>query len=211
MAVRDSLSGNLASFVQQYLPYAQSVSANTGLPVDYVLAQSAEETGYGTSNAALNLNNFFGISPGGTLAGYPSVGAGFDAYSSLVNNRYPGAAQAGTSPLAIAQAFVAGGYNTADPGYAQKVSGIVPGIDAVLQKLGVGGGATGSAPGVAGSGTTTAQQTAANDATILGTVGSYVSKIGIVFLGIVVVGVGLWMLAKGEGTSLPFLKGAKGA
>jgi flagellum-specific peptidoglycan hydrolase FlgJ len=70
---------DVGTFVSTYLPYAQQVSAQTGLPVDFVLGQAAYETGWGTSNAASN-NNFFGISPGGNLASYSDVDSGFSAY-----------------------------------------------------------------------------------------------------------------------------------
>lgn len=49
------------AFVQQMLPYAKTASAGTGLPVNLLLAQWAEESGYGTSSLAKFYNNYGGI------------------------------------------------------------------------------------------------------------------------------------------------------
>jgi hypothetical protein len=182
---------SLTSFVQSVLPYAQQTSAQTGLPLDYVLAQSAEETGAGSSNAALNLNNYFGISPGGSLASYPNVGAGFSAYSNLINARYSGASGF-SNPSDIASYMVGRGYNTTDPGYAGKVAGLVPSVDAVLATLGVSGGSSGI-PSASVSG-----QPAASSGGLWSSITDAVSRVGIILLAIVVIGVGLWMLAKGS-------------
>lgn len=151
MSGTTTVPSQVSGFVQQYLPYAQQVSQQTGLPVAFVLGQAGWESGWGYSNAAANNNNFFGISPGGQLASYGSPAAGFQAYSGLINSQYPGAASGG-SPLAIAQNLVAGGYNSADPNYASNVAGATSLVQQVL------GGGTGGLwlPGggpFAGSGT----------------------------------------------------------
>lgn len=184
----------LLDFVQSILPYAQGVSARTGLPLDFVIAQSAEETGYGTSNAAQNLNNYFGLSPGGSLASYPSIGQGFNAYADLINSHYSNAAS-GSNPLAIAQNLVAGGYNTEDPGYAQKIASIVPSVDQVLSALGLSGASSTSGATTAGSGTAPIGG-ASTGSGISATITGAISRVGIILLAIVVVGVGLWMLTK---------------
>ncbi len=49
------------AFVVQMLPYAETASQGTGLPVNFLLAQWAEESGYGTSSLAQYYNNFGGI------------------------------------------------------------------------------------------------------------------------------------------------------
>lgn len=116
---------DLPTFVNTYLPYAQSVSSQTGLPVSYVLGQSAIETGWGSSNAATTGNNFFGISPGGSLAQYGSVGSGFNAYSSLINSpNYSGWSSLGTTdPYNIAAYLNQQGYSTTPtPTYANSVA-----------------------------------------------------------------------------------------
>ncbi|MEN6351392.1 MAG: stalk domain-containing protein [Syntrophomonas sp.] len=48
-------------FVLQMKRYAEVVSKGTGLPVNFLLAQWAEESGYGTSSLAQYYNNFGGI------------------------------------------------------------------------------------------------------------------------------------------------------
>lgn len=49
------------AFVQQMKPYAETASKGTSLPVNFLLAQWAEESGYGTSSLAQYYNNFGGI------------------------------------------------------------------------------------------------------------------------------------------------------
>lgn len=48
-------------FVAQMKPYAEIASKGTGLPVSFLLAQWAEESGFGTSALAQYYNNFGGI------------------------------------------------------------------------------------------------------------------------------------------------------
>jgi uncharacterized protein YgiM (DUF1202 family) len=52
---------NHQAFVLQMKPYAETTSKGTGLPVNFLLAQWAEESGYGTSSLAQYYNNFGGI------------------------------------------------------------------------------------------------------------------------------------------------------
>lgn len=136
------MSGNVSNFVNQYLPYAEQVSQQTGLPVDYVLGQAGEETGWGTSSAAVNQNNFFGISPGGSLATYSSPAEGFGAYANLIGSNYSGVNTSG-SPFDIAQQLQSAGY-ASDPNYASNVAGAVNSVDQVLGAEGDGGGTGGS-------------------------------------------------------------------
>lgn len=49
------------AFVRQMKPFAETASKGTGLPVNFLLAQWAEECGYGTSSLAQYYNNFGGI------------------------------------------------------------------------------------------------------------------------------------------------------
>ncbi len=49
------------AFVRQMKPYAEIAHRGTGLPVNFLLAQWAEECGYGTSSLAQYYNNFGGI------------------------------------------------------------------------------------------------------------------------------------------------------
>ena len=181
---------SLQSFIQSVLPFAQSTSASTGLPLDFVLAQSALETGAGTSNAAQNYNNYFGISPGGTLAYYPDTASGFGAYGSLINSRYPGAS--GLPASQIGNYLQGAGYAT-DPAYGQKVASLLPSVDSILQGLGIG---TGSVTGSQAPVNSASNPSTGSSGGLTGAIVGVVSRVGVILLAIVVVGVGLWMLAK---------------
>ncbi len=138
------MSYSQSGFVSQYLPYAVQTSQQTGLPVDFILAQSALETGWGSSNAAQNYNNFFGISPGGSLASYGSPAEGFSAFGNLLSSpAYSGVSgYASQGPLALGNAIQAAGYNP-NPAYGGQIASLVPQIDQLLQGTGNGQYATG--------------------------------------------------------------------
>lgn len=150
--------GAVSDFVARYLPQAQQASARTGLPTDVILGQAGLESGWGTSNAATAGNNFFGISPGGSLATYATPDAGFDAYSNLINSgRYSGVSSvAGSSAQAIGDYLNGQGYSQT-PDYGSRVAGATSAVDQVLGGLdGLGsGGATpaGGSPTAAAGGT----------------------------------------------------------
>ncbi len=57
---------NHQAFVLQMKPYAEATNKGTGLPVNFLLAQWAEESGYGTSALAQYYNNFGGIKDSNT-------------------------------------------------------------------------------------------------------------------------------------------------
>ncbi|HKE23193.1 MAG TPA: glucosaminidase domain-containing protein, partial [Bryobacteraceae bacterium] len=109
-------SPNRDEFIKNFTPIAQNISARTGLPVSYIVAQAGLETGWGTSSASGN-NNFFGISPGGRLASYRTPQEGADAYVNLVNNdpHYAKLDRTGT-PQEIGDRFAVAGYNPSVPG-----------------------------------------------------------------------------------------------
>mgnify|MGYP003375305317 CR=1 FL=1 len=110
-------------FLENMLPYAQQVQADTGVNAVNVLAQWAHETGYGTNSGAAN-NNYAGLyayngSPYGTSGKrYTSISNFLTDYEKTISNkRYNGALTAAT-PTAFAQALKAGGY-ASDPNYSQ--------------------------------------------------------------------------------------------
>lgn len=124
-----------ATFVQNYLPYAQQASAATGIDPGLILAQAAHETAWGRKAPG---NNFFGIKGGGqTFATHEYVGgqkvsmkAGFRRYDSPADSfadwarlmqtpRYAGVLAA-TTPEDQARALKAAGYAT-DPNYVSKL------------------------------------------------------------------------------------------
>lgn len=190
------MSGSQSSFVSTYLPYAQNVSQQTGLPTDYILAQAAEESGWGSSNAAVNGNNFFGISPGGSLASYGSAAEGFQAFANLLSSpRYTaisGAASNGS--LAIGQALVSAGYNTADSSYASNIASIVPTIDSILQQQGQGSLATGGSS--SGSNSTGQSATGSSNSTLLHWLGVSAATVALAAVGIVFIIGGIYLLGR---------------
>lgn len=150
-----SLSPTQQSFVSQYLPLAQSVATQTGLSPYTVLGQAALETGWGQSVSG---NNFFGISPGGSLATYSTPAQGFNAYAGLINSRYSGAA-AYSDPADQALAIANAGYGPAGGAaqYGASVSAVVSELQAAIPGL-----STSTAPGaIAGNLTVTPQGTVA--------------------------------------------------
>jgi len=110
-------------FVQKFTPIAQAISAKTGLPVDYIIAQAGLETGWGTSSAAKN-NNFFGITDPrtGKPASYDSPEAGTQAYIDLMaSDRYKNVPRTG-SLKDIGDAMAHAGYNPNVPKEGQQDS-----------------------------------------------------------------------------------------
>ena len=120
------ISDSQRAFLQTYTPLAQDIASQTGLFPEVVLGQIAQETGWGTKAKGSNL---FGISPGGSVASYPSAAHAGQAYVDLINRQYGNVAQAKT-PEEQAAALVKGGYNTADPNYAKSVGTIAQTIRA---------------------------------------------------------------------------------
>lgn len=73
------------SFLASVTPDAQIASARTGVPVAVILAQWAIETGWGTSPAWLQGNNYAGVSYGGSVNSFPDRAAGLAAYINVMN------------------------------------------------------------------------------------------------------------------------------
>lgn len=134
-----SLSASQQSFVDSINPYAQSVGQQTGIDPNIIIAQSALETGWGSS---VPNNNYFGIKGNGAslstieyiggepvtvsqgFAGYSGIAQSFAGYANLMSgSRYSDVRNATTVAGQIA-ALGASGYAT-DPNYASKISSIV--------------------------------------------------------------------------------------
>ena len=142
-------------FVSTYYPDALAASQQTGISPSIILAQAAQETGWGTSSAALNQNNFFGISPGGNLATYNSPQEGFNAYANLLNTPNYSSKLSGVNlsdPGGVVGALVAGQYNTADPNYTGAVTQITGTVQQILGNLGLPDGNNGGNPFATSSG-----------------------------------------------------------
>lgn len=72
-------------FFSKFATDAQIASAATGVLRSVILAQWADETSYGTSQAFTSGWNFAGVSYGGSVNGFPSQQAGLDAYIQVLN------------------------------------------------------------------------------------------------------------------------------
>jgi len=158
-AVRQAESGDAAvpekirRFVQDTLPQAKRAAAQLGVPPEFLVAQAALESGWGsaviTRPDGRSSYNLFNIKAGGSWSGptvtlpvteyddgravtenakfrvYPSYSAAFDDYVRLIrdNDRYADVPGSRT-PRAFASALVRGGYAT-DPRYAEKIVSIL--------------------------------------------------------------------------------------
>lgn len=105
-----------SSWIKSVTGDAQAASAQTGVPVATILAQWGVETGWGTSRAWVEGNNYAGVSPGGHVAYYGSRQAGLDAYVRTMNLDYYTAVRSAGEPYAAADAlavspWAAGHYN----------------------------------------------------------------------------------------------------
>ncbi|HMD00900.1 MAG TPA: glucosaminidase domain-containing protein [Ferruginibacter sp.] len=72
-----SFAGNsqkvTAKFISHYLPIAQKLSGDYGIPIAIILGVSTLESGSGTSPNARQLNNFFGVTGKNSLKKRRSV------------------------------------------------------------------------------------------------------------------------------------------
>jgi Mannosyl-glycoprotein endo-beta-N-acetylglucosaminidase len=134
-----SLTAAQQQFVAQYSSYAQAAASQTGVPWQTILAQWADETAYGTSAAFTQGYNFAGVSPGGSVASYPSLAAGLAAYvQTLSSPLYASVRNAASGgPVAAAQALGASPWAASH----YDASGGGPGSDlvAILDETGLDG------------------------------------------------------------------------
>ena len=128
----------VSGFVNAIQPYAEKAAARLGVPADFLIAQAAQETGWGHGAHDYNIFNLTGsyhgqsTIRGDTTAGgkayktafrkYQSYDEAFDDYVSLIRRRYKGAMNA-PSAFLYGQALKGGGY-AADPGYASHIKGM---------------------------------------------------------------------------------------
>ncbi|MBP6899600.1 MAG: flagellar assembly peptidoglycan hydrolase FlgJ [Burkholderiaceae bacterium] len=146
--------GSAAAFVEQHTEAAQKAERATGIPANFMIAQSALETGWGGKEIigrdGTRSNNLFGIKAGSSWNGptvdvtttevingqaqkvvqkfraYASHAESFADYARLIgeNPRYAGALKAGANAKAFAQGLQNGGYAT-DPQYATKLARVI--------------------------------------------------------------------------------------
>jgi hypothetical protein len=137
---------HVESFLKMALPASRTAKARWGIPIAVLLAQAAQETGWGRKVVD---NAYFGIkgrsATGGTTAFYTTevlngkivhLKDNFRAYGSFAeaaddygrflkeNARYAGCFRYTRDPIKFAEAVAAAGYAT-DPGYAAALTGII--------------------------------------------------------------------------------------
>lgn len=124
-------------FISNNVAAAARCAADTGLWTSVVLAQWSNETFYGTSRAWVFGHNPAGISPGGQIADYPSLGDGLRAYVFTMGLEYYAPVRAARPQGAVAQALALGrspwagghyiGEGSEEPGSA--LVGIIESMD----------------------------------------------------------------------------------
>jgi len=129
------LSSDQLAWLYSAAPLANQQAARTGLDANYILAQSALESGYGQSGLSSNYNNYFGIKGSGAnsvslpttecdasgncykttgnFATYPSMADSFKAYGDYILKK-------GTS-----------GYAT-DTNYSSKIASTMNKIKSII-------------------------------------------------------------------------------
>lgn len=126
---------NIASFIDQFNPLAESISAKTGVAPHVILGQLGLETGWGKSviPGTNNLGNIKDFSGAGTPAVDNQTGTTdkykqFDSpeafgehFTGLLTRKYQPALNTGADATAFASALKAGGY-AEDPNYVGKVT-----------------------------------------------------------------------------------------
>lgn len=138
----------IAKFIAMALPAAKKVKAKWGVPVSVVIAQSAQETGWGRY---VKDNAYFGVkgaAPGGKSARFGTteviggkvvhIQANFRAYKDYdeaaedygkylaENKRYKKCFEFQSEPIRFVQELAKAGYAT-DPNYAKEIIGIIAG------------------------------------------------------------------------------------
>ncbi len=146
--------GNAARFVERHRASAEAVAAQSGIPAEFMLAQSAHETGWGRREIRAadgsNSHNLFGIKAGGNWNGpvvvttttevingraqkvqaafraYGSYEESFRDYAKLISGspRYAGVMQRTNDAQAFATGLQRAGYAT-DPDYAAKLGRVI--------------------------------------------------------------------------------------
>jgi hypothetical protein len=132
------LSPEQVLFLETWHSTAETLSINYGIPWETVVAQGIVESGSGTSNFAINRNNFFGIgaydaNPNAAFS-YDSPASGWEGYyQNIVKTsvyRANGVFQQPTitDPYAYLTAIKAAGYAT-NPNYIEEISAIISDIE----------------------------------------------------------------------------------
>lgn len=134
----DGLTDEQAAFVDKYHDIAERLSIQYGIPWETVMAQGILESNAGTSNFAVQRNNFFGIgafdSNPNNAHSFATPEEGWEGYYKNIANtptyRNHGVFQGSTvtDPYEYLKAIKAAGYAT-DPLYVSKVSKFIDAVD----------------------------------------------------------------------------------
>jgi flagellar protein FlgJ len=149
-----NVPAKVQQFIIQHDSAAKTVSAQTGIPASFMIAQAAHETGWGkreiTNKDGSSANNLFGIKAGGNWKGpvaevqtteyidgkatkvtakfrsYASTEEAFRDYASLItgNDRYKNVVANAATPEGFARGLQKAGYAT-DPAYADKLTKVI--------------------------------------------------------------------------------------
>ncbi|WP_310460385.1 flagellar assembly peptidoglycan hydrolase FlgJ [Sphaerotilus sp.] len=163
-----SYGSNAQQFVATQAQAAAKVSAESGIPADFMLAQAAHETGWGRREIrgrdGSNSHNLFGIKAGAGWNGptvtttttevidgeprkvqaqfraYGSYEESFRDYARLIGSspRYASARRATDDPSAFARELQRAGYAT-DPDYAAKLTRVIQTTQRLQRSLGRAG------------------------------------------------------------------------
>lgn len=115
------------TYIKQFESYAKKAGAKYGINPVIILAQSAHESGWGSSTNVKQANNFFGITAAGSTNQYwngqsrtASTGLKFRVYKSaqdsffdfarLIKERYPASAKVSNNVTAYAQSISQSAY-----------------------------------------------------------------------------------------------------
>ena len=124
--------GNKQAFIEAMMPHALAVSAQTGLDPRLVIAQSAQETGWGKSAPG---NNYFGIKSHGKAGGNTmATNEVINGQTVRINDSFRGYGDMGESALGYAS------FLKENPRYRDMLS--APDLDSQVAALGRSGYAT---------------------------------------------------------------------
>ena len=136
-------------FINNMSPYAIQAGGQLGVSPNVILAQWAHESAWGTSNLAVNQNNYGGITSGGGYASYASPADFANSYTSLLQNNYPQALNTGSDATGFVYGLQQGGYFTDSlSNYGTGVIGNLGVINAADPSLNTGAIAQGYGPSI---------------------------------------------------------------
>ena len=119
----------MSKFSTEVIRLAQESEAKYGVPASVTLAQWALESGYGTSNLAVNKNNYFGMKGGSSgWQSFDSMAESFDAHGALLAKPLYAEKTAGATTVyeyisAIAETYAPS--SDGNVGYVDKIMSII--------------------------------------------------------------------------------------